>query len=306
MKSCRKGEDGFAMLVVLVAIFILSALVVPFHFGSRVQVRLVSRQAEIEQTRIAAASGVTVGRHLLGQDSRDVDSLTDVWALPLELDRDGIHWSVRIEDEGGTLALGGWAELTEPEIARRQAELVRLMRELDHPDNFAAALADWLDKDDLTRPGGAENLFYLPLGYSCRNGTPDTIFEIYRVRGAKAASSEDQPSWETYLSARETAEVNVNTAPAHVLLALSDKMDRQLVATVVDRRNRKPFERVSDLHDVSGFNEDIYAEVFDRLTVASDRFRIHSQAEVNGTTKTVLAEVERQGDKTRLLSWSRQ
>ena len=57
---------------------------------------------------------------------------------------------------------------------------------------------------------------------------------------------------------------------------------------------------------MSGFNEDIYAEVFDRLTVASDRFRIHSQAEVNGTTTTVLAEVERQGDKTRLLSWSRQ
>jgi general secretion pathway protein K len=301
----RDGERGFALLTVLVAILLLTVLVVQFHFEGRVELRLVTRQAELEQTRLAAASGVTLGRRLLEEDDSEVDALSDPWALPLEFDWEELHWSIQIEDEASKLGLGDLSELDAAEQERRGRELRRLTGLLGQSGSFADALLDWVDEDDLPRPGGAENLYYLALGYRCKNRGPDTVYELYRVRHALAARPEDRVQWEEYLSARPADEVNVNTAPLQVLLSLSDKLDRRLGEAILTQRSRRSFQRVQDLKtSVPGMEQMIYNELFDRLRVSSSRFRITSRAELRGTTSTVVAEVERDGSSTRLLYWS--
>jgi general secretion pathway protein K len=176
---------------------------------------------------------------------------------------------------------------------------------LGQSGSYAEALLDWVDEDDLPRPGGAENLYYLPLGYRCKNAAPDTVYELYRVRHAVAARPEDRVAWEEYLSARPSDEVNLNTAPLPVLLSLSEKLDRRLGEAIVAQRSRKSFRRVQDLKTgVPGMDQMIYNEVFDRLRVSSGRFRITSRAELRDTASTVVAEVERDGSSTRLLYWS--
>jgi general secretion pathway protein K len=309
MSPRPKNQRGYALLTVLAAIVVLSAIVVPFHADSRVQLRLVSRQAELEQTRLAAGSGVTLARRLLESDTDNVDGPTDTWALPLELDRDDLHFSIRIEDQDGKLGIGGLLDLGKPELAARTTELERLMRILGHSQSFVPALLDWIDPDDQSRPGGAENLTYVSLGLVCKNRDPDTIAELYHVRGALASRGEDQPEWERFLSTRQAGdsegEVNVNTAPPEVLLALSDKLTRQLVSTLVERRTRKPFQRPSDLHDVPGMSNETYNDFVDeRIKTSSSRFTIRSTAALQGAESTVVAEVDRSGSNTKLLSWS--
>jgi general secretion pathway protein K len=304
MKRRLQRQRGFALLTVLAAIFVLTALVVPFHFDSRVELRLASRHADLEQARIAAASGVTLARRLLEEDTDEADGSTDIWALPIELERDEIYWSIRIEDEDGKLGLGGLFELQRPERERREQELLRLVRGLGHVQRLVPALLDWIDEDDQVRPGGAETLTYLPLGYACKNRDLDAVAEVYHIRGALAGSGRAQPEWERLLSTRPAVEVNVNTAPPAVLRALSEKMSRQVVSRLLERRTQKALRRISDLHEVPGLNNETYNEIFDRLTVSSSRFRIASTAERHGAVATIVAEVERNGSSTRLVSWS--
>jgi general secretion pathway protein K len=304
MRVVRTSESGFALLTVMVAIVLLSVLVVQFHFQSRVQLRIVQRQTQLDQTRLAAGSGVTLARRLLEEDSAEVDGPGDAWTLPLELAAEPLQWSISIEDDNGRLGLGGLFEHEPAELQRRIRELERLAAALGQPSSFVAALLDWLDEDDRPRPGGAENLFYLPLGMVCRNGPLDSILEVYRIRGATARRPQDRVRWEEYLSVRPGGEVNLNTAPLPVLMSLSERIDRALAERIAQRRARSVFRRVRDLREVPGVSQELYNEVFDRVSVASDRFWIRSRAELGETRTTVVAGVVREASSTRLEYWS--
>jgi hypothetical protein len=52
-------------------------------------------------------------------------------------------------------------------------------------DEIAAALQDWMDADDETRPGGAESDYYAELDppYAPRNAIPETIEELLLIKG---------------------------------------------------------------------------------------------------------------------------
>ncbi len=297
-------QSGFALLTVIVAIAVLSMVAIEFHYRSLVELRVAKREAELAQARFAASSGVALARRLLAEDSPSRDDLGESWALPLELQWEGISWSVQIADGDGKLGLGGLFDLTSEETARREQELRRLARLVSGNEVFAAALLDWLDEDSFPRAGGAEDAYYLARGYRCKNGPLDVGPELYLVRHARPGGGAEGPAWDEYLSPRPAGEVNVNTASVEVLASLAEDLDLQVARAVAVRRRSRPFNRIVELKEVPGVTQEIYNEIFDRVKVASKRFRIESRARVAGSEMLVIAEVERSGGETSLLSWS--
>jgi general secretion pathway protein K len=95
--------------------------------------------------------------------------------------------------------------------------------------------------------------------------------------------------------------INVNTAGPEVLMSLSSEMTEETASYIVDYRKGSPFEKVSDVKEVSGLAENIYFSMKSSLAVKSNFFRIHSLAIVNDAGKRIQAVIQK--DNNSLLSF---
>jgi len=134
------------------------------------------------------------------------------------------------------------------------------------------SIQDWRDLDKLHRLNGAEDDYYLsrPVPYKAKNGNFETIDELLLVKGVtpeilygnvaspdRRAVLEAQPPWERQLGPGEylgvarhlsvfgAGQVNVNTAPAEVLMALGLTGTETRLALA--RRAEAPFKGVTEL-----------------------------------------------------------
>ena len=85
--------------------------------------------------------------------------------------------------------------------------------------------------------------------------------------------------------------INLNTAPAEVLASLDDEWGLELAQQVVSWRSGKKengrpadFEKVSELEETLGMDEELFDRVSPFLTVKSGCFEIHTRS-TSGTTE---------------------
>jgi general secretion pathway protein K len=128
-----------------------------------------------------------------------------------------------------------------------QAALQRLFAALGVPIALLNAITDWVDVDDQTTPnGGAEDGYYLaqdPPGLAA-NAPVRRVAELLAVRGADPAQIARLAPFIDALDAPTS--VNVNTAPAEVLMASVAGLDAAGAITLVAGRATKPFANLSD------------------------------------------------------------
>ena len=128
-----------------------------------------------------------------------------------------------------------------------QAALQRLFAELSVPNPLLNAITDWVDADNQTTPnGGAEDGYYLaqdPPGLAA-NAPVRRVAELLAVRGADPTLIARLTPFVDALDAPTT--VNVNTAPAEVLVAAVGGLDAAGAAAVVSRRATAPFTSLGD------------------------------------------------------------
>lgn len=81
--------------------------------------------------------------------------------------------------------------------------------------------------------------------------------------------------------------VNINSASVEVLLCLPG-MNRSLAqAVVAHRRSNGFFTGIAGLLDVPGFNRNVARQLFPRVCVRSETFRIHGEGDVGGTRQNI-------------------
>jgi general secretion pathway protein K len=125
--------------------------------------------------------------------------------------------------------------------------LTRLMIALDISPNLINALADWIDSDnEVSYPGGAEDIQYLALEppYRAANRMLEDVNELYRVQGF---NREIIRKLQPYVSALPSpTTVNVNTAPAEVLVALCNGLQLADASVLIKSRAEHPFKDKAD------------------------------------------------------------
>jgi len=217
MRACSalRRRRGFALIMAIVVVSLLTLIVVEFAYEMQVEAALANNALLDLQADYAARSAVNFAKALF-RDAMvnrvtESDSFLDEWAKwtplyqaysgqipePLEVGDATVY--IQIVDEDSkinvnrlTKVAGGGSQPMSPDMGTPlDSEVSRRLGDL-----YAAfgidpvlvdMLADWIDPDEMPRTEfGSENDYYQRLGevpYSCKNWQLDTIDEMLLIHG---------------------------------------------------------------------------------------------------------------------------
>jgi len=337
-KHGLNSECGMALMVVLWLLTFLGVVFTAFMFSMRTELAAAGNFKEEAEAYFLAEAGVYRAAAEIINADRNVppnsslyDALDEHWHINpaayegVLLGR-GRYW-VTVNDEESKIPLNG---ASDPVLRRLLSNSgVKDERLLSV---IVDSIQDWRDADNLHRLNGAEDDYYLslPVPYKAKNGNFEAIDELLLVKGMtpeilygnagsgeRRAALEAQLPWERelqsgeyrgiarHLSIHSMDRVNVNTAPAEVLLALG--LTAVEAALGIERRTVVPFKSLGDLTNLltsvagggrQGFalvpggqpgpaeTGQILASLNQIGTVLSRHFSVESVAQVSGSRLT--------------------
>jgi len=167
------GEQGFALVLVLVVVGLLVTLVVQFNYSSRVELEMARTYVESIQAAYLAEAGVHVGMALLrtddnkSADGKVIDTVEDQWAQAIPyIPVDEGFVLLSIEDTSRFLnvnrLVNDTGETVDEEVAGVFEELLRQLGR-DDAAALVDSVIDWIDPDDQITNDGAEEVYYQSL-----------------------------------------------------------------------------------------------------------------------------------------------
>ena len=303
MKTRERGVAVITAILVVAVSASAAALMLAQQSAMVDQTLLVSSRAQAD---LYARAGLDWARGVLQEDARSgdkADYLGEGWAQPIAaLPVERAIVSGLITDEQGKFNLNNLLR----DNARSQADYLafqRLLASVGLAPELADAVLDWIDADsDLSGPGGAEDQYYLALRkpYRAANAPMMQIEELYQIRGFDAAAVAKLRPYVTALPG--TTAVNINTAPAAVLLALlPDLGDR--IAAQAKVRDARPLRSRDDIKRWAG--RTLTAAEEERLDVASSYFYVRVQVAQDEVELSTDALVARTANARPTLLWRR-
>ena len=336
----QSSERGIALVITLVLVTVLVTLLVELTYSTHVNVRIAATFRDDLSAYYVARSGVELALAILRMDLEDdqeeirqgkqsvqQDHLGELWANLNE----AVTAAQVLEPElfgGGQLALRIIDEDRKINVNLINQEstfpiVERLFLDGAIDEDFRSAIIDWIDADqEETDPGGAETRFYegLDIPYPCKDAIMDTISELRMIKGnseavkktfeafegEKGAGDKGKWSLEDLLSALpgRGPNINVNTAPGPVIMALHQDIDHLQVQETLQDRAVDPFPRVDAFRDYFNNNFGI-ANLPPHLAVHSEYFRIESLGIFGEIEKRLLATVHRDPNNgsLQILAW---
>lgn len=250
-------EAGAILLLVIWILALLSVVVLSWAQEWRTEIRLSANFRDDRQCHHLAEAGIyyaltkltaakfaetqPLSLETMGQAAAPNPWNGDQRSHLLELSAGKVE--VRVADEGGKINLNyadGLVLKNLLEILGFPVEKVPVMVD---------SILDWRSIDVHTRPFGAKSPYYLSLDppYPAKEGLFDTVEELGWVRGFAGI---DLSRLSPYLTVQgQSRQINLNTAPKEVMLALSLPPD--LAATLVQQREVAPLRSQEVLPQLS-------------------------------------------------------
>jgi len=257
-------ENGVALLSVMLIVAIVAALATQMHWDQKIATRRMQNQLIHEQAIQFAFGAENWAREILLEDLRGSDSnsdnLQEDWAQALPaLPVNGGQLQGRIQDLQGRFNLNNLIDINGRIAPESVEQFQRILQNLELNTDLALAIADWIDSDTYPEfPGGGEDESYGSLNspYRTANHYLSDVSEIFSIKGM------DRPTVERllpYVAALPIGTpINVNTAPAEVLVALSDKITPSIAEQIIEQRALSAFEDPTDFRNAANLqNEDI-------------------------------------------------
>jgi general secretion pathway protein K len=289
-------QHGVALVIALLIVALAATAAAALVGQQNLQIRRAANVFYSDQAYLYALGAEAWAMRVLTEDRQenDFDTLGEDWATVLPpLDVPGGTLSGLIVDLQGRFNLNNLIR----DDKLDGLSLERLQRLLDFagaPTSVAQSVADWLDSDiEASGAGGAEDDYYLGLErpYRTANRAMASASELRLVRGIEEEAfevltrgrllEEGQRDTPLVIALPERTAINVNTAPAGVLVAIG--LPEAAADQVVADREEEPFERVEDflshpsVSDVELLREEGQT---DDLGVVSDFFLVYVQVEV--------------------------
>jgi general secretion pathway protein K len=216
----RRGQRGFALLLVLWGLILLGLIAASFLRETRVGTTFAHNVVENAKAEALAEAGVQ--RAMLGL--LDSDPAT-AWRPDGRVYRFAFGEGtikVQVQDEGGKI------DLNHASAAVLTALFQAVGSDLDAARKLADAILDYADADSDRRPAGAEDPDYAAAGL--KEGAKDAPFarteELMKVLGMTPAIYQAIADDVTVYSGR--SEINRSTAPELVLRTIPNLTTRQL------------------------------------------------------------------------------
>lgn len=289
-------QRGIALVAALLVTAILLTLVSDFIYRMYIATSRAGNLKDGARSLSLAADGMVLAKAALEElIKRDANIVLDKDGLAFKQSAgEGLSIEVVAFDEDGRLSIKAVYPMTGLTDPKADSSLRKFFKDMKMDANLVEAMADWIDNDDIPRPGGAEIVQYQngKRPYKPRNDYPESLDELLLVKGF---TPEVFLAVNKYLTVYATdGLVNINTAPKEVLTALNDEMTGALADEIIKKRKEAPFRDRSDLMKVPGF-ERIGFGLQDRVKTTSRTFRVFSRATAGETVREVEAVIQLNG-----------
>lgn len=292
-----QNNSGFALVLTLIMTTLMVAIVTELIHQVYVDVSINRSFRDAQQASLFADSGVNGAIKLiqLGSGSKNYTSLNDAWSKPVLLNDDNGSLEVTISDESGKLNINNLILPNGDMEPFFLAALLRLGKTLNIPESFWSAAADWIDTNDQPRSGGVESSYYRSLNppYSAHNGSLVTIEELSLVKDMTPQLLQKLKPFITLYSAQQGApisQVNINTAPKEVLMALDEQIDERMADRIIEERKLKPFASPGELSRIIGADT-ISQRLVGKIGVKSNLFKVYALSKAHDSARAIEAVV---------------
>ncbi|HVU07796.1 MAG TPA: general secretion pathway protein GspK [Verrucomicrobiae bacterium] len=197
--SLHNRRDGFALLIAMTAVILLSLLAARLAYSMKVEMTLARRADSEQQLLWLGRSGVELARYVLSEETsiagQPYDSLNEIWAggpggpgetnsplLGTDLSNypigDGAV-SLKIIDLERKVNINR----ADPQALQQALTLIGV--DADDISVISDSIQDWIDADDSPRLAGAESDYYQTLNppYYAKNAPIDDLSELLLVKG---------------------------------------------------------------------------------------------------------------------------
>ncbi len=241
----RRAQRGIALVTAVMIVAIAAAIAAQIAFAHQIWFRQMENVADRDATDWLRRGALHWASVALLEDAaqNSIDYLGESWAMGLPtLPVEGGTIKVSIEDAQGRFNLNSVANTASLQVFSRLLEVLRLDPQL------ANAVLDWIDTDDLVRPGGAEDVDYLNFNppYRAANQPMASVDELRLIRGFDAKTVAALLPYVTVLPPAAASEINVNTASPVLLQALVPNLDLARAQRIAEDRLVKPYNSVND------------------------------------------------------------
>ena len=194
---------SFALIVALLAIFVLSCNAALLWYSMQVDIKLAGKSQSEPQLLWMGRSGVEVARWILAQEAsvpgEPYDALNEFWAggqggpgetnsvlsgISMDHFQVGDGWvSIKIKDEERKANIN----TASPQLL--QQALTAMGVDANNIPTISDSILDWVQPGDNPRLSGAKNQYYLSLSppYYCKEAPMDDISELLLVKGVTGA-----------------------------------------------------------------------------------------------------------------------
>jgi len=244
MARPRAGQAGVALITAMLVTAIAAIIAANMASRQRLDIHRSGNLLASEQAWLFALGVEDWAAQILARDARNgrTDHPGEDWAIALPpISVEGAVVSGHIEDLQARFNLNDLLRDGRPDAASIE-RFRRLLRRQDADESLADAVIDWVDEDETPRlPAGAEDAAYLihDPAYRAANRLVGSPSELRLIEGF------DPPLVEAlspFLQALpERTPINVNTAPAAILMTLSEDLSAADAEQIVEARGDQGF-----------------------------------------------------------------
>jgi general secretion pathway protein K len=197
--SVHSNSGGMALIMAMIAIFVMSALVAGFALSMKVEARLAHNADSEQQLLWLGRSGMELARYVLSQQltipNEPYDSLNQKWAggSGSLAESNSVLSSISLDNYpvgDGTVSIKIIDLERKVNINTANATMIQQALTLMGVDAsdisvVSDSILDWIDADDLPRVAGAESDYYqgLAVPYYAKNAPIDDLSELLLVKG---------------------------------------------------------------------------------------------------------------------------
>jgi len=330
--SPRPRPRGIALIIVMVAVFMLAALVGAFTYSMKVETKLARNDSYDTELEWLGRSGVEYCRWILAQQltcPTPYDALNQTWAVGQPAGDCGTNGPLASVISEVHLGQGSFTwKITDcerkfninslvnsPEVLNQA--LIIMGVDAGESPQIVASIQDWIDPAKDPRIGGAESDYYQSLNppYNAKNGPIDDLSELLLIKGitpemydgstaSNAPADAKQPAYSMHLkdffTPISSGKLNINTASA-TTLQLIPGVDATVAQCIIQQRaGPDGIDGTDDdvpFHNPGELVNCVPAAIMPRLQqlcdVRSHTFEVEITAQINGYQRKYMAIIGR-------------
>lgn len=242
-----KRQRGVALITAVLVTAVIAVTAVAMAAQQKLDVRRTANMIDGERAYVFALGVESWVQQVLLRDRREnqVDDLGEPWAQRLPaITVEGAVIGGHLDDLQGRFNLNNLVDKDKPSLPDVE-RFQRLLAAVGADPNLVNAIVDWIDADGETSfPDGAEDAEYLRAtpAYRAANRPMASASELLLIRGVTADIYQKLAPLVTALPTRTA--INVNTAPAAVLMCLALGVTEEDAKELIEARQKESFLNV--------------------------------------------------------------